>query len=439
MKIWQKGTITKTDVVSKVTEFTVGEDKDLDVLLAPYDIRGSIAHVKMLASVGLIDADKEMPMLIKAMEDLLLLAENGQLTIGDGIEDIHSEVEFRLTELLGDMGKKIHSGRSRNDQILLDLKLFTRAEILGIKEKIQKLFDTLITLSEHHRNVLLPGYTHLQIAMLSSFGLWFGAYAESLIDDIHQLRAAYTMANKNPLGSGAGYGVSLPLDRQMTTDLLGFDTLNVNVVYAQMNRGKMERVTATAIANLAATISKMAMDMCLYLSQNFGFVSFPEELTTGSSIMPHKKNPDVWELIRARCNRIQALPQQISMICANLPSGYHRDMQEVKSLYLPMFEQIKNCIDMSVLMLENIEVNTAILDDEKYDYLYSVELVNEKVNEGMPFRDAYVSVGKAIEDGKFIRPERLHHTHIGSLGNLSNGRLVSMMEEAMYWGENQKG
>lgn len=433
MKIWQKGDITQTDLSNKVSEFTVGEDKVLDILLAPYDIEGSIAHVKMLASVGLIDPETEMPSLVKALEELLTIAKEGKLTIGEGTEDIHSEVEFRLTELLGDMGKKIHSGRSRNDQILLDMKLFTRAEILIIAQKTKTLFDTLITLSEKHKDVLLPGYTHLQIAMLSSFGLWFGAYAESLVDDMHQMGAAFTIANKNPLGSGAGYGVSLPLDRQLTTDLLGFENLNVNVVYAQMNRGKLERVTSSALASLAATLSRMAMDMCLYMSQNFGFVSFPEELTTGSSIMPHKKNPDVWELIRAKCNRIQALPQQMNMICTNLPSGYHRDMQELKALYLPMFEQIKKCLEMSILMLENIAINTTILDDNMYNYLYSVELVNEKVLQGMAFRDAYVAVGKQIQENKFTRPVQLHHNHIGSIGNLCNDRIIKMMNDALDW------
>jgi len=433
MKIWQKGELANSDFTRRVNNFTVGEDKVLDILLAQYDIEGSIAHVKMLATVGLIDTEKELPKIVEALQDMLILAKENKLSISEGTEDIHSEVEFRLTALLGDLGKKIHSGRSRNDQILVDLKLFTRAELQIVKEKTKRLFDILIALSEEHKSVLLPGYTHLQIAMLSSFGLWFGAYAESLVDDIIQLKAAYSLANKNPLGSGAGYGVSLPLDRQMTTDLLHFEDLNVNVVYAQMNRGKLERVTTSALANIAATLARMAMDMCMYMSQNFGFVSFPEELTTGSSIMPHKKNPDVWELIRARCNRMQALPQQMNLIMANLPSGYHRDMQEIKALYLPIFGQLKDCLDMASLMLENIVVNTTIIKDSKYDYLYSVEVVNTMVNRGVPFRDAYVAVGKSIQEDTFRRPEILNHTHIGSLGNLCNDRIVGMMEVALQW------
>jgi argininosuccinate lyase len=416
-KIWQKGNISNSGLTAKVEAFTVGKDRELDIYLAPYDVLGSLAHIQMLAECGLLDQsdwEKLRLELIHIYDDI----EAGNFSIAEGVEDVHSEVEFRLTSKLGDVGKKIHSGRSRNDQVLLDLKLFTRAEIEHVVEKTDALSETLLHLAEQHKDQLLPGYTHLQIAMLSSFGLWFSAYAESMNDDLIQLQAAFRMANKNPLGSGAGYGGSLPLNRTRTTELLGFEDLNYNVVYAQMNRGKMEKTVLSAISSLAATLSRMAMDMCLYMNQNFGFVSFPEELTTGSSIMPHKKNPDVWELIRAKCNQLQSLPFQYAQVLANLPSGYHRDMQVIKESYIPSFQTVKDCLDMANIMLQHIQVKDNLMDDEKYIYLYSVEVVNQLVMQGVPFREAYVQVGKSIEDGSFSKPEHINHTHEGSIGNL---------------------
>ena len=382
-KLWQKDNLSENELAKKVEQFTVGNDRELDKLLAKYDVLGSLAHTKMLAEVGLL-SNEDLSPIQQALKNIFNDIENGNFSISDDSEDIHSEIEFRLTQKLGDIGKKIHSGRSRNDQVLLDIKLYTRNEIEEIVSLTKKLFDTFIQLSNQHKDKLIPGYTHLQLAMPSSFGLWFGAYAESLIDDLQTLHAAFTLANKNPLGSGAGYGGSFPLNRKLTTTLLGFDDLNYNVVYAQMNRGKMEKNIAFAIANIASTLSKFAMDACLYMNQNFGFISFPDVLTTGSSIMPHKKNPDVFELIRAKCNKLQNLPTQINAILSNLPSGYHRDLQIIKEDFFSSFNTIKSCLEMTNLMLENIIIKDNILEDEKYKLLFTVESVNELVNNGMP-------------------------------------------------------
>ncbi|MCZ2393362.1 MAG: argininosuccinate lyase [Chitinophagales bacterium] len=429
-KLWQKGDLSKSDLAKQVEFFTVGNDRELDLQLAPYDILGSLAHIQMLSECGLLE-QKELPLLQEGLKEIYRDIQNQRFEIGASTEDVHSEVEFRLTNKLQDLGKKIHSGRSRNDQILVDLKLYTRHEIEQIVLKAENLFNLLIHLAEKHQDTLLPGYTHLQIAMISSFGLWFSAYAESLVDDIDQLYAAFKISNKNPLGSGAGYGGSLPLNRKRTTELLGFENLNYNVVYAQMNRGKMEKSVATAIASLASTLSRMSMDMCLYMNQNFGFVKFPDELTTGSSIMPHKKNPDVWELIRAKCNKLQNLPAQFTSILTNLPSGYHRDMQLIKEDYIPSFQTIKDCLDIAHTMLQHIEVKTDILYDEKYLYLYSVEVVNQLVMDGIPFREAYIQVGKDIEAGRFNKPSKIIHTHEGSLGNLCLNEIVEMKNEVV--------
>lgn len=429
-KLWQKGNLQHSDLAKQVEDFTVGNDRVLDLKLAPFDVLGSLAHIQMLSENGLLDKNDLAPLresLIEIYKDI----ENGDFEIGASTEDVHSEVEFRLTKKLSDLGKKIHSGRSRNDQVLVDLKLYTRYEIEEIVNKTDRLFQLLIQLADKHKEDLLPGYTHLQIAMISSFGLWFSAYAESLVDDIDQLYAAFKIANKNPLGSGAGYGGSLPLNRSRTTELLGFENLNYNVVYAQMNRGKLEKTVATAIASLAATLSRMSMDMTLYMNQNFGFVKFPDVLTTGSSIMPHKKNPDVWELIRAKCNKLQNLPNQFSLIMTNLPSGYHRDMQLIKEDYIPAFQTIKDCLDIAHTMFEYIEVKKEILNDKKYLYLYSVEVVNQLVQEGVPFRDAYVKVGQDIESGNFTAPETINHTHEGSVGNLCLEDIVDMKNQTI--------
>ena len=426
-KLWQKGDIQENNLAEKVEQFTVGKDRDLDLLLAKYDVLGSLAHTKMLAEVGLLLKEDLAPIQTE-LKNIYQTIETGNFSIAEDSEDIHSEIELRLTKKLGDLGKKIHSGRSRNDQVLLDLKLFTRNEIEEIVHLTKNVFDILIQLSNTHKDKLLPGYTHLQLAMPNSFGLWFGAYAESLTDDISILYAAFILANKNPLGSGAGYGGSFPLNRKLTTELLGFDELNYNVVYAQMNRGKMEKNVAFAISNIAATLSRLAMDACLYMNQNFGFISFPDVLTTGSSIMPHKKNPDVWELIRAKCNKLQNLPAQINSILINLPSGYHRDLQIIKEDYLKSFEEIKSCLEMTHIMLQHIEVKADILEDDKYKLLFTVETVNQLVNEGMPFRDAYIKVGKDVESGNYNKPSTLHHTHEGSIGNLCNEDIEKMME-----------
>ena len=429
MKLWDK---KGSDINAQIEKFTVGRDPEFDLLLARYDVQGSTAHVKMLASVNMISEDEARTILKElALIEQEILA--GQFRIEDGVEDIHSQIELNLTRKIGDAGKKIHSGRSRNDQVAVDIKLFLRNEVGLLKSNVKILFDLLLTLSDRHKEVLLPGYTHLQIAMPSSFGLWFGAYAESLIDDLEMLAAAFRVVNKNPLGSGAGYGSSFPLNRKMTTDLLGFENLHYNVVYAQMSRGKTEKLLSYAMASLAGTLSRLAMDCCLYMSQNFGFISFPDELTTGSSIMPHKKNPDAFELVRGRCNRIQAIPNELTLLVNNLPSGYHRDMQLTKEILFPALEDLKDCIEMVVLMLSHIEVKKDILRDEKYKYLFSVEAVNELVNQGIPFREAYQTIGRQINAGEFSfdQSKPLHHTHEGSLGNLNLPEIKGEMEKVL--------
>lgn len=424
MKLWQKDKAS----LKEVEKFTVGNDRDLDIYLAPFDVLGSIAHTKMLESVGLLTR-AELELLESALKEIYKQIQREDFKLSDGVEDIHSQVELMLTQKLGDAGKKIHSARSRNDQVLVDLKLFIRAEIEKTVINTKALFDLLVSQSEKHKADLLPGYTHLQLAMPSSFGLWFGAYAESLVDDLTTLEAAYRVVNKNPLGSAAGYGSSFPINRQMTTDLLGFDNLNYNVVYAQMGRGKTERIVAAALANIAATLAKLSMDACLYLNQNFAFISFPDELTTGSSIMPHKKNPDVFELIRSHCNRIQALPNEIMLMTTNLPSGYHRDLQLIKEHIIPAFQNLNDCLQMTGLMLSNIEIKKDLLQDEKYKFLFSVEEVNKLVLEGIPFRDAYKKVGAAIEAGNFTHSASPAHTHEGSIGNLCNDKMEAMMHD----------
>ncbi len=425
-KLWQKN----SKVAGSVEQFTIGNDQAMDLYLAAYDVLGSIAHTTMLSEVGLLTKDEQVQ-LKKALVEIYALVQSGNFTLSAGVEDIHSQVEMLLTEKLGDIGKKIHSARSRNDQVLVDLKLFLRAELMDLSKSVQTLFTLLQEKSEQYKNDLLPGYTHLQLAMPSSFGLWLGAYAESLVDDMTMLQAAYKVVNKNPLGSAAGYGSSFPINRTRTTELLGFETLNYNVVYAQMGRGKAERVTAMALANFADTLARLSMDACLFMNQNFGFIKFPEELTTGSSIMPHKKNPDVFELIRSYCNRIKALPNEIMMMTTNLPSGYHRDLQLLKEHLFPAFQQLKNCIQMASLMIENMEVKKDILEDTKYQFLFSVEEVNKLVNAGMPFRDAYKKVGLAIEAGQFTYSTKLAHTHEGSIGNLCTAQIANEMKKAV--------
>ncbi len=426
MKLWQKDKAS----LKEVEQFTVGNDREFDLLLAPYDVLGSIAHVMMLESVGLLEKE-EKDALVKELREIRKRIDNSQFTIDNHIEDIHSQVELLLTQKLGDVGKKIHSARSRNDQVLVDIKLFLRSELEELVKNIQPLFELLQSQSEKYKEHLLPGYTHLQLAMPSSFGLWFGAYAESLVDDTITIKAAYDVTNKNPLGSAAGYGSSFPINRTLTTKLLGFDDLNYNVVYAQMGRGKTERIVAQSLANVADTLAKLSMDACLYLNQNFGFISFPAELTTGSSIMPHKKNPDVFELIRSHCNRIKALPNEIMMMTTNLPSGYHRDLQLLKEHLFPAFKTLKDCIEMTGLMLSNIEIKNDILADEKYKYLFSVEEVNKLVNAGMPFRDAYKKVGTDIESGNFKYNTSIAHIHEGSIGNLCTAEIKKMMDNAV--------
>jgi argininosuccinate lyase len=426
LKLWQKDKAS----LAEVEKFTVGNDRDLDIYLAPFDVLGSLAHTKMLESVGLLTSD-ELVVLEVALKEIYQQIAKGGFTLNEGVEDIHSQVELMLTQKLGDIGKKIHSARSRNDQVLVDLKLFLRSEIEKLVHSTKEFFDLLIAQSEKYQADLLPGYTHLQLAMPSSFGLWFGAYAESLTDDLLTLEAAYKIVNKNPLGSAAGYGSSFPINRTMTTQLLGFDNLNYNVVYAQMGRGKTERIVASALANIAASLSRLSMDACLYLNQNFAFISFPDELTTGSSIMPHKKNPDVFELIRSHCNRIQALPNEIMLMTTNLPSGYQRDLQLLKEHIIPAFENLQNCLRMAGLMLSNIEVKKDLLKDEKYKYLFSVEEVNKLVLQGTPFRDAYKKVGLDIEAGNFNYTPVTAHTHEGSIGNLCNQQIQQMMDEVI--------
>ena len=426
MKLWEKD----FEINSEIERFTVGRDREMDLYLAPYDVLGSMAHITMLESIGLLDKD-ELPVLLRELKAIYEQTQRGEFVIEDGIEDVHSQVELMLTRKLGDMGKKIHSGRSRNDQVLVDLKLFTRHQLQLVAESVKDLFDQLIQKSNQYKDVLMPGYTHLQVAMPSSFGLWFGAYAESLTDDMLFLQAAYKMTNRNPLGSAAGYGSSFPLNRQMTTDLLGFDSMNYNVVYAQMGRGKMERNVGFAIATIAGTMAKLAFDACMFNCQNFGFVKLPKECTTGSSIMPHKKNPDVFELIRSKSNKLQSLPQQITLMMNNLPVGYFRDLQIIKEVFLPAFNELLDCLHMTAYIINKIEVNDHILDDPRYDPMFSVEEVNRLAAEGMPFRDAYKKVGLDIEAGRFTPNKDIRHTHEGSIGNLCNDRIEALMKQTL--------
>ena len=423
MKLWQKN----TDANQAVDKFTVGRDREMDIYLAEADVLGSLAHTRMLNSIGLLN-DKDLETVQRELKNIHTEIVAGRFKIEDGVEDIHSQVEFMLTERIGDAGKKIHSGRLRNDQVLVDLRIFLRRQIWEIVEDVNHLFRLLQTLSEKYKEVLMPGYTHWQIAMPSSFGLWFGAYAESLVDDTEMMHAAYRICNKNPLGSAAGYGSSFPLNRTMTTRLLGFDTLSFNVVYAQMGRGKTERILAQAMSSVAATLARLAMDNTMFLNQNFNFISYPAELTTGSSIMPHKKNPDVWELIRGKCNLIQGLPNQIAMMTTNLPLGYNRDLQLLKEVLFPAIADLRSCLQMAHYMLENISVQTDILNDPKYDYLFSVEVVNNLALNGTPFREAYKKVGLDIEAGNFKAPHTVHHTHEGSIGNLCNDQIAKLMD-----------
>lgn len=422
-KLWEKN----VQVDQEVDTFTVGKDREMDLYLAKYDVLGSMAHITMLECIGLLKKE-ELTLLLSELKNIYTIAESGQFIIEEGVEDVHSQVELMLTRRLGDTGKKIHSGRSRNDQVLLDLKLFTRSQIKEVVELVTELFNVLISQSNRYKDILLPGYTHLQIAMPSSFGLWFGAYAESLVDDLQLMQAAYKVCNRNPLGSAAGYGSSFPLKRQMTTDLLGFESLAYNVVYAQMGRGKMERTVAFALAGIAATLSKLAFDACMFNSQNFGFIKLSDQFTTGSSIMPHKKNPDVFELTRAKCNKIQGLPQQITLICNNLPSGYFRDLQIIKEVFLPAFDELNDCLRMVTHMMKEVKINEHILDDDKYALLFSVEEVNRLVLEGIPFRDAYKQVGLNIEAGLFEPIKKVNHTHEGSIGNLCNNQISALMQ-----------
>ena len=425
MKLWNKG----FEPDKAIDEFTVGRDRELDLRLAKYDVQGSMAHIRMLESIGLL-ASEELPVLLEALEEILHSAEQGDFVIEPGVEDVHSQVELMLTRRLGDVGKKIHSGRSRNDQVLVDLKLMMRDELQNIGRNVVALFEQLQRLSQEHADVLMPGYTHLQVAMPSSFGLWFGAYAESLVDDMQLLSAAYKVANQNPLGSAAGYGSSFPLDREMTTRLLGFETLHYNVVAAQMSRGKTERAAAYAIAGVASTLGRFAMDVCLFMCQNFGFVSFPDEFTTGSSIMPHKKNPDVFEIMRGKCNRLQAVPNEISLLTANLPLGYHRDLQLLKDILFPATTELCNCLQMCNMMLQHIRIRRDIIEDSRYDYLFTVEDVNRLVLSGMPFREAYRQVGMQVQQGEYKPTREVEHTHAGSIGNLCNDLIAQKMERA---------
>lgn len=417
-KLWEKNISVDTGVEA----YTVGRDREMDLYLAPYDVLGSMAHIRMLQSIGLLSAD-ELSALTDALRDIFGEITKGDFTIEEGVEDVHSQVELMLTRRLGDIGKKIHSGRSRNDQVLVDLKLFMRDKLRDIASATGRLFDTLISLSDKHRDVLMPGYTHLQVAMPSSFGLWFGAYAESLADDMQMLLAAYNVANQNPLGSAAGYGSSFPLDREMTTRLLGFADLHYNVVAAQMSRGKTERAASMAIASIASTLGRLAMDVCMWMCQNFGFVTFPDELTTGSSIMPHKKNPDVFEIMRGKCNRLQSVPNEIALLTANLPLGYNRDLQLLKDIIFPAVSEIIECLDMATFMLPQMKVRADILDDPRYDYLFTVEEVNRLVLDGMPFREAYKKVGQEVQQGTYSPVKEVHHTHLGSISNPANDRI----------------
>ena len=426
-KLWQK----TAQLNARIERFTVGRDPEMDIYLAKYDVLGSMAHITMLQSIGLLEKT-ELEKLLAELKHIYTLIEQGKFVIEPGVEDVHSQVEELLTRALGDMGKKIHSGRSRNDQVLLDMKLFTRAELEKTVRLVSDFIDLLVSQSEKYKDVIIPGYTHLQVAMPSSFGLWFGAYAESLADDLQLMLAAWNITNRNPLGSAAGYGSSFPLNRQMTTDLLGFDCMDYNVVYAQMGRGKMERTVAYALAGIAATVSKMAFDACMFTSQNFGFLKLADEFTTGSSIMPHKKNPDVFELTRSKCNKLQTLPQQIMAITNNLPSGYFRDLQIIKEVFIPAFAELDDCLEMAAYMLGAVQVNEHVSEDPKYDYMYSVEEVNRLVTQGVPFRDAYRQVGLAIEQGWFVPDRNIHHTHEGSIGNLCNDRILAYRDEILH-------
>lgn len=425
MKLWSKG----FDTDKKIDIFTVGNDRELDLQLAKYDVIGNKAHAEMLNKIGLL-TDDEIKVLIPELDNILGEIERGEFTIDGNFEDVHSRVEYMLTERLGDVGKKIHSARSRNDQVLVDLHLYSKVELETIKDEVKELFDKFISLSEEHKGALIPGYTHLQVAMPSSFGMWFGAYAESLIDDMYFLNAAYKVADQNPLGSAAGYGSSFPIDREYTTAKLGFAEMKVNSVAAQMGRGKLEKSISFAMASVAGTLAKMSADVCLYMSQNFGFLTFPDELTTGSSIMPHKKNPDVFELIRGKCNKLQALPMELTLIQNNLTSGYHRDLQMLKESFVPAVATLKSCLEMTLFMFENVQINTDVIKDDMYKYAFSVEEVNKRVLEGMPFRDAYKEVGLEIHDGNFDPVREANHTHIGSVGNLRNDLLVNKMDKA---------
>ena len=425
-QLWNKG----FEPDRAIEEFTVGQDRELDLRLARYDVMGSMAHIKMLESIGLLTSE-ELALLLPALEEILESINRGEFRIEDGVEDVHSQVEFLLTARLGDVGKKIHSGRSRNDQVLVDLKLFFRDELKKIAESVDRLFHILQSLSEKHKDKLMPGYTHLQVAMPSSFGLWFGAYAESLTDDMQLVKAAYHIANQNPLGSAAGYGSSFPLNREMTTELLGFENPHYNVVAAQMSRGKTERAVAMAIAAVASTLGHLAMDVCQWMCNNFAFISFPDELTTGSSIMPHKKNPDVFEIMRGKCNRLQALPNELTILTANLPLGYNRDLQLMKDIVFPATTELVECLDMAGFMLEQVRVKEDILSDPRYDYIFTVEDVNRLVLEGMPFRDAYREVGMAVQEKRYKPTRTVNHTHLGSIGNLANDRIASKMQSLM--------
>lgn len=426
MKLWNKG----FEPDKAIEEFTVGNDRELDLRLARYDVIGSMAHIRMLESIGLLGSD-ELPVLLEALQRILESAERGEFVIEEGVEDVHSQVELMLTRELGDLGKKIHSGRSRNDQVLVDLKLFMRDELKMLAERMKVLFDRLQSLSNEHKDTLMPGYTHLQVAMPSSFGLWFGAYAESLVDDMEMVVAAYNIANQNPLGSAAGYGSSFPLNRTMTTELLGFGALHYNVVAAQMSRGKTERAAAYAIASVASTLGKFAMDVCLFMCQNYGFISFPDNLTTGSSIMPHKKNPDVFEIMRGKCNRLQSVPNEISLLTTNLPLGYHRDLQLLKDIIFPATTTLCQCLDMCDFMLQNIIIKQDIIEDERYNYLFTVEDVNRLTLSGVPFREAYREVGMAVQRGEYTPTREVNHTHEGSIGNLCNDKIAEKMDKVL--------
>ena len=426
MKLWSKG----FEPDEMIEQFTVGRDRELDLRLARFDVEGSMAHIRMLQSIGLLSA-AELDTLLEALTDILAVIDRGEFVIEPGVEDVHSQVEFMLTSRLGDTGKKIHSGRSRNDQVLVDLKLFMRSELKLTAESVKHLFDRLQELSELHKDKLMPGYTHLQVAMPSSFGLWFGAYAESLVDDMQMLVAAYNVANQNPLGSAAGYGSSFPLDREMTTRLLGFETMHYNVVAAQMSRGKTERAASMAIASIASTLGHLAMDVCMWMCQNFGFISFPDELTTGSSIMPHKKNPDVFEIMRGKCNRLQAIPNEIALLTANLPLGYNRDLQLLKDIIFPATTELRSCLEMADFMLQHIRVRADILDDPRYDYLFTVEDVNRLTLSGTPFREAYRTIGHQVQEGTYRPTREIHHTHAGSIGNLCNAEIALKMQRVL--------